>query len=113
MSALCHKRTSSHSLDHLVGTGEHSGRHSKVKRLSSFKIENCFVFVWRLHGKIRGLFSPEDAIHITGCLAILVDLIGSIGDQAPSSNKRTVKIDRGQLVPRSSGDDEVAMAKRP
>src|SRR5262245_29340910 len=101
------------SLNHFVGAGQHSGRHSKVKCLGGFKIENRFVFIWRLHGKVGGLFSLEDSINVTGCLPILVDLIDTVRDQAAGSNKKTLKVDRGQLVFTREGNNKVAMMKRP
>jgi hypothetical protein len=66
-------------LDHLVSAGEYSRRHGEVKCFGSSKIDNCFVFVWRLHGKIRGFLSLKNAIYITSRLPVLVDLISSIG----------------------------------
>ena len=39
MSALCHKQTSNHSLDHLVSGGQKRRRYREAERLGGFQME--------------------------------------------------------------------------
>jgi len=45
-------------------------------------------------------------------LSILLDLIGSIGDQTAGSYEETQEVDRGQLELRRKRDDQIAMKER-
>src|SRR6516225_5063563 len=49
MSALCHKRTSAASFDHLVGAREHRCRYIEAERLRGLKIEDKLILRRRLN----------------------------------------------------------------
>src|SRR4029453_7357838 len=68
-------------LNHLISAAEQRRRHSKADRFSGFQVKCEFVFVWRLHRKVGGLFTFEDAVDIAGRPAVLVDEIRPVGDQ--------------------------------
>src|SRR5262245_28316827 len=82
MSALGQKRTSCHLFDHLIGTVEQRGGDVEAERFGRFEIDHQHVLVRRLHRQISWLLALEDAVDVTGRAAVLVDDIGSVGDQA-------------------------------
>src|SRR5262249_9667185 len=61
MSALGHKRTSSRSLDHLVGLREQRGRDRYTERLSRLEIDRQLILGRCLHLKVCRLLALEDA----------------------------------------------------
>ena len=90
-----------------------SGRwHGASQFLCGLEIDHQFVLGRRLHRKISRLLAIEDAIDISGRAPILVDKIGSIGDQAASDGERAFEVDRGQLVLGSKCDDQTAINRR-
>jgi hypothetical protein len=52
-----------------------------------------------LHRKIGWLLTPEDAIDIAGRAPILINKIGSIGEQAASGDEEALVVDRWQFMP--------------
>ncbi|MFZ1004867.1 MAG: hypothetical protein WAN68_23115, partial [Pseudolabrys sp.] len=83
--------------------GEHGRWHGGSQFLCGLEIDHQFVLGRRLYRKISRLLAIEDAIDISGRAPILVDIIGSIGDQAASDGERAFEVDRGQLIrPRST-----------
>src|SRR5262249_23807889 len=58
------------------------------------------------------LFALEDAIDIAGREAKLLDVIGTVGDQAAGGGEVAFIVDRGQPVPRRKRDDQIAMNDR-
>jgi hypothetical protein len=80
--------------DHLVGAGEHGRWHGESQFLCGLEIDHQFVLGRRLYRKISRLLAIEDAIDISGRAPILVDKIGSIGDQAASDGERALEVDR-------------------
>jgi hypothetical protein len=68
--------------DHLVGGGKQRGRHREAEHLRSPEVDDQFVFCRRLHRKNGGLLALKDAIDVTGRMPVLVEQIGTIGDEA-------------------------------
>ena len=66
----------------------------------------------RLHRHVGRLLALEDAIDIAGRAPVLVDQIGSVGDQPAGGNNEASEVDGGQLVPSRQCDDQVAMNRR-
>ena len=84
------------------------------ERLGSLEIDHQFVLGRRLYRKNSRLLAIEDAIDISGRAPILVDKIGSIGDQAASDGERAFEVDRGQLIrPRSTDANPPVATIRP
>jgi hypothetical protein len=55
-------------------------------------------------------FSPFNTIDISGCAAVLVNDISSVGDQAAGGGEEVVVVDRRQFVPGRKCNDQIAMS---
>src|SRR6516164_3560157 len=89
-----------HSLDHLVGDRKQRWRDFEAERLSGLEVDHCLVFGRRLHRKISGLLTFENAIDVAGREVELLDLIGAVADQSAAVDERAEGVDRRQTVPR-------------
>jgi hypothetical protein len=52
MSAMCHKRTSATSFDHLVSSREQRRRDGQAERLGGLKVDDKFGVVSLIDGKV-------------------------------------------------------------
>src|SRR5262249_8496088 len=109
MSALGHKRTSSRSLDHLIGASKQSCWHIKTEGLGGLEIDHQFVLGRHLHREVARLFALEDAIDVAGRPTELVDRIRPVGDQATLGDGEAIGVDRGQLIPGRKRNNQIAM----
>jgi hypothetical protein len=75
-------------------------------------VDHQLIFVRRLHGKVCGLLTLEDAVDVTGCLSELVNDINSVRDQPAIAGDIIDAIDSGQLVAGSNRDDEITLNRR-
>ena len=66
----------------------------------------------RLHRQIGGLLALEDAVDVAGRVSVLIDIIGSIGDQATGGDEVAFVVDRRQPVLGRKLDDQIAMTRR-
>src|SRR5262249_56460611 len=55
---------SNRSFDHLIGGKEQAGWHGQAKRLRRFEVDDRFELGRRLHRKVGGLVSAQDAVDI-------------------------------------------------
>ena len=85
----------------------------KTKRLGGLEINDQLVLGRRLHWQVGGLLALEDAIHVAGGAAKLVEEIGPIGDQTAGGDIKAFDVDCGQLVPGRKRDDQIAMKRPP
>ena len=71
----------------LVGAREQRRRHVEAKRLGGFPVDNQLVLGRRLHRQVGRLLPLEDAVDVAGRLAVLVERIRPVGDEAAVANK--------------------------
>ena len=109
MSAMGQKRTSSRSLDHLIGASKQSCWHIKTEGLGGLEIDHQFVLGRRLHREVARLFALEDAIDVAGRPTELADHIRPVGDQATLGDGEAIGVDRGQLIPGRKRNNQIAM----
>src|SRR6476620_10906512 len=81
--------------DHFVGGLLKMHRHVETQSFGRLEIDDELILSRRLHRHVGGLLALEDAIDVTGCVSILVDEIGPIGNQAPISREEPFEVDRG------------------
>src|SRR3954453_2041419 len=74
----CQRKTHARSLDDLVGTGEEHSRYVDPRGLRGPEIDDQLIFGRRLHGHVRGLLSPQNAVDVAGCKPELVSEVGAV-----------------------------------
>jgi hypothetical protein len=62
----CAAPMATHSLDHLVGTGEQCGWHIEAERFCSFEVKDQLVLCRRLHRQVGRLFALENTVNVAG-----------------------------------------------
>ena len=50
-------------------------------------VDDQFVLGWGLHRQVGGLLALEDAIDVAGSTSILVNIIGTVGDQTTGGDE--------------------------
>src|SRR5262249_61081327 len=81
-----------------VGAREECRRRLEAERLRGLQVDHRLVFHRRLHWQVGRLGALEDAVDVSRRPAVVVALIGPVGDQAAGVDEVAEWIDRGQLV---------------
>src|SRR4029450_3953637 len=82
-----------HSFNHLVGAREHGWRDFQASRLRGLEVAPQLVLRRLLHRQVGRLLALEDTIHIAGRALVLVNLIRSVGGEAPVRRVVAERID--------------------
>src|SRR5262249_806008 len=66
------------------------------------------VFGGRLHRKLGGIGTAQDAVDVGGGLSVLLDDVGAVGHETASRDKEPEGVDRRQAVPGGKDDAQGA-----
>ena len=92
-----------HSIDQFISAAEQRLRHGEAERLGGREVDHQFVLGRRLHWKVTRLLALEDAIDIASRPAELVEVIGTVGDEATAAPPSSVMNSRRFMQPPTSG----------
>jgi len=87
-------------------------RNSEPERLRGLQVDDQLEVGRCLHRQVRRFFTPQDAVDVGRRLPELVDEIGSVGEQPAAGCIEARVVDRGQSVPGSQSNYEIAMHRR-
>jgi hypothetical protein len=80
-------------------------RNGEAERPGGLEVDGEFVLGWRLHWKVGGFLTFEDAIDVAGPAPVLLDRIRSVGDQAAAGDIKALPVDCGSSTKASFGRD--------
>src|SRR5205823_11272200 len=75
-----------HSLDHLVGAGEHRGGEVQAERLGGFQIDDQLVLGGLLNRQVGGLGALKNLVDVGGGTTIEIVGIGAVTHEATRKN---------------------------
>src|SRR5204863_9433173 len=78
--------SSSRSLDHLVGAGEHRGGEVQAERLGGFQIDDQLVLGGLLNRQVGGLGALKNLVDVGGGTTIEIVGIGAVTHEATRQN---------------------------
>ena len=94
--------TSSASASSVGGT-------SRPSALAVLRLMTSSILGRCLHRKVGWLLAFEDAIDVARRASVHVDPIRPIGQKATSGDEGALEVDRGKLVTRRKGNNQIAM----
>jgi hypothetical protein len=89
-SALALIETRGFSFDHLVGAGEHGGRHFEAKNFRGLEIDQQLDLRSLYNRKLRGLLTLENPTSVCADLAVVVSFVASVAEQAARGDERPI-----------------------
>src|SRR5215510_12419405 len=75
------------SFDDLVCACEQRWRHFEAERPGGLEIDHQRILYRRLDRQVGCLLTPQNAIDVAGGLPMLLDVIGSVGDQPAAGSE--------------------------
>src|SRR5947207_15974831 len=99
-----HQLCLAHSLDHLVGTQRKCWRNVQSEHPRGLEIDDQLIFRRRLDRQLARLLAAQNAIHVAGRPAPLLDLVGPVRHQPALGCEIAIWVDRRQAMPRRQQD---------
>src|SRR5450631_1229239 len=96
MSALCQKRTSTISFDHLVGKRNYRVRHGEIHRFGGFQVEHEQVTRRLFEWQVGWFCALENAVGQRGGTLEGFALVSPVRHQAAIASNEVLFIDRRQ-----------------
>src|SRR3989442_6759540 len=97
------------SLDHLVGAGQHQGRHRKTACLCGLEVEHEFELGGQYDREIAWCSAFQNPPDIDAALTKRIRDVVAITHQAAIHRKLTIRVDRGHRMLRCKRDDAFAL----
>ena len=85
-------------LDDLVGSDQQRLRDGEAQSLRRLQIDQELEFSWLLYGKVSGLRTFQNSIHVVRCALVYGRKACPVGNEASGLNKVLVQRDHGQPV---------------
>src|SRR6516164_6701048 len=83
-------------LDDLVGSDQQRLRDGEAQSLRRLQIDQELEFSWLLYGKVSGLRTFQNSIHVVRCALVYGRKACPVGNEASGLNKVLVQRDHGQ-----------------
>src|SRR4249920_1152955 len=103
MSALGHKRTHAAQqkgslFDDLIGGDQQARWNCQAKRLRRFAVDDSFELRRRLHRKVSGFCTAQDAVDIGCPLSRQIDEVSPVIHETARCDEYTDRVNRGQAM---------------
>src|SRR6476620_9904114 len=104
MSALGQKRTHAAQqkgslFDHLIGGDQQARWNCQAKCLRRFAVDDSFELRRRLHRKVSGFCTAQDAVDIGCPLSRQIDEVSPVIHETARCDENTGRVNRGQAMP--------------
>ena len=112
MSALCQKRKSPDSFDHLVGAREQCWWDFQTKVFGCLQVDHKLEFGRLHHRQVAGFCALEDASNVGSHLAPCIAITCSVTHQSTGVGKFAPVIDRRNSMARRKSHDLIDMGAK-
>src|SRR6476620_11829783 len=114
MSALGHKRTHAAQqkgslFDDLIGGDQQARWNCQAKCLRRFAVDDSFELRRRLHRKVSGFCTAQDAVDIGCPLSGQIDEVSPVIHETARCDENTDRVNRGQAMLGCQRDNEITM----